>query len=185
MSRKDVLVDPTGSRPGIDEPRGIVVEVDEDTVGVRQEHSAGTLVRIDWKRDLRTPVRRDFRRSAGFERLLSEKGIGNTTNGRALRAATQLVRVLQGRLLVLQGLPATRTSSSSTAAGRYRGSFDSRDLVDARGPRPAPPPRTRAQARTPRFRAFRDDAVAAIGSLTVDVRSPDEFSGKLLVASRT
>ena len=40
---------------------------------------------------------------------------------------------------------------------------------------------TRARTRTLSIRAFRDEVVAAIGKKNlVDVRSPDEFSGKLL-----
>ncbi len=47
--------------------------------------------------------------------------------------------------------------------------------------RPGPATEYTAQAQDTAIRAFRDDAVNAIGTLNlVDVRSPDEFSGKLL-----
>ena len=50
-----------------------------------------------------------------------------------------------------------------------------------RGARRAPRPTTRPRTQDTSIRAFRDDVVAAIGKLNlVDVRSPDEFSGKLL-----
>src|SRR5262249_39753154 len=63
--------------------------------------------------------------------------------------------------------------------GRKKWELDSRDLVAEVPQRP----RTeyRAQPQDASIRAFRDDVVAAIGTLNlVDVRSPDEFSGKLL-----
>jgi thiosulfate/3-mercaptopyruvate sulfurtransferase len=42
-------------------------------------------------------------------------------------------------------------------------------------------PRARHRCAEPRLRAFRDEVIASIGKLNlVDVRSPDEFSGKLL-----
>ena len=72
----------------------------------------------------------------------------------------------------------TRTSSCSTAAGRS-GSWTpaSWSPTCRSGPRPA----TRPASRTPSIRAFRDEVVAAIGKQNlVDVRSPDEFAGRLL-----
>jgi thiosulfate/3-mercaptopyruvate sulfurtransferase len=63
--------------------------------------------------------------------------------------------------------------------GRKKWELDSRDLVTAVPERPATSYTAKAQNNA--IRAFRDDVVAAIGSLNlVDVRSPDEFSGKLL-----
>ena len=47
--------------------------------------------------------------------------------------------------------------------------------------RAARPPSTRPRSQDLSIRAFRDEVVAAIGKKNlVDVRSPDEFSGKLL-----
>jgi rhodanese-related sulfurtransferase len=63
--------------------------------------------------------------------------------------------------------------------GRKKWELDSRDLVAAVPQRPAT--EYKAKAQNTAIRAFRDDVVAAIGTLNlVDVRSPDEFSGKLL-----
>ena len=64
--------------------------------------------------------------------------------------------------------------------GRKKWELDSRplstDAVD-RGR----PPSTRPRSPTLSIRAFRDEVVAAIGAKNlVDVRSPDEFSGKLV-----
>src|SRR6202453_3868037 len=76
MSRSDVLVDADwveahGSDPGV-----VLVEVDEDTSAYDKGHIRNA-VKIDWKADLQDPVRRDFVDRAGFEALLSERGISN------------------------------------------------------------------------------------------------------------
>src|SRR6266568_3581036 len=76
MSRTDVLVDADWVEAHLDDPKVVVVEVDEDTAAYDRNHIRNA-VRIDWKKDLQDPVRRDFVDRAGFERLLSEKGIGN------------------------------------------------------------------------------------------------------------
>src|SRR5258708_19448669 len=76
MSRSDVLVDADwveapGSDPGV-----VLVEVDEDTSAYHKGHVRNA-VKIDWKTDLQDPVRRDFVDKAGFDALLSERGISN------------------------------------------------------------------------------------------------------------
>src|ERR1700758_2611664 len=76
MSRSDVLVDADwveahGSDPGV-----VLVEVDEDTSAYDKGHIRNA-VKIDWKADVEDPVRRDFVDKAGFEALLSDRGIAN------------------------------------------------------------------------------------------------------------
>src|SRR5258708_12496860 len=76
MSRSDVLVDADwveahGSDPGV-----VLVEVGEGTSEYRKGHGRNG-VKIDWKADLQDPVRRDFVDKAGFDALLSERGISN------------------------------------------------------------------------------------------------------------
>src|SRR5690606_31542289 len=63
--------------------------------------------------------------------------------------------------------------------GRKKWELDSRELVTEVPQRPKTQYRAQEQDRS--IRAFRDDVVQAIGKLNlVDVRSPDEFTGKLL-----
>ena len=139
-------------------------------------HIAGA-VKLDWKTDLQDQVRRDFVNKEQFEKLLSERGHRQRRHRRPLRRQQQLVRRL--RVLVLQALRPRRRQ-----AARRRP-----QEVGARRPRadrPTLPSRAatslhRARSRTPRIRAFRDEVVAAIGAKNlVDVRSPDEFAGRLL-----
>lgn len=174
MSRSDVLVDADWVQARLDDPKVVIVEVDEDTSAYDKNHIRNA-VRIDWKQDLQDPVRRDFIDQAGFEALLSAKGIANddtvvlyggNNNWFASYAYWYFKLYGHGDVRLLDG-------------GRKKWELDSRDLVAEVPARPAT--EYTAQAVDSSIRAFRDDVLAAIGTLNlVDVRSPDEFSGKLL-----
>ena len=76
MSRADVLVDGDWVEKNLDVDTVVVVEVDEDSQAYYRDHIPGA-VALDWKRDLQDPLRRDFVDRAGFEALLSARGIAN------------------------------------------------------------------------------------------------------------
>jgi thiosulfate/3-mercaptopyruvate sulfurtransferase len=174
MARNNVLVDADWVESHLDDPKVVLVEVDEDTAAYEKNHIRGA-VRIDWRQDLQDPVRRDFVNKEQFEKLLSTKGIANddtvvlyggNNNWFASYAYWYFKLYGHGDVKLLDG-------------GRKKWELDSRELVDEVPQRKA----TSYTAKTPNndIRAFRDEVVAAIGSLNlVDVRSPDEFSGKLL-----
>jgi thiosulfate/3-mercaptopyruvate sulfurtransferase len=174
MSRSDVLVDADWVEAHLGDPGVVLVEVDEDTSAYDKGHIANA-VKVDWKKDLQDPVRRDFVDKHGFEELLSARGIGNDDlvilyggNNNWFAAYAYWYFRLYGhdKVKLLDG-------------GRKKWELDSRDLVTEVPERP----RTNYQAKDQdtSLRAFRDEVVAAIGQRNlVDVRSPDEFSGKLL-----
>ncbi len=174
MSRSDVLVDADWAQAHLDDPGLVLVEVDEDTTAYDKGHIKGA-VKIDWKKDLQDPVRRDFIDRAGFERLLSGRGISNddtvilyggNNNWFAAYAYWNFKLYGHDKVKLLDG-------------GRKKWELDSRDMVTDVPARPATSYHAREQDRS--IRAFRDDVVAAIGVLNlVDVRSPDEFAGRLL-----
>jgi len=174
MSRSDVLVDADWVEAHLGDPGVVLVEVDEDTAAYDKGHIANA-VKIDWKKDLQDPVRRDFIDKHGFEELLSARGISNDDlvilyggNNNWFAAYAYWYFKLYGHdnVKLLDG-------------GRKKWELDSRDLVTDVVQRP----RTSYQAADPdtSIRAFRDEVIASIGQRNlVDVRSPDEFSGKLL-----
>ncbi|GAA3030952.1 sulfurtransferase [Kitasatospora albolonga] len=174
MSRSDVLVDADWVEANLDNPKVVVVEVDEDTAAYDLNHIRNA-VRIDWKQDLQDPVRRDFVDQAGFEALLSKKGIGNddivvlyggNNNWFASYAYWYFKLYGHGDVRLLDG-------------GRKKWELDARELVAEVPERAAT--EYKAQEQDKSIRAFRDDVVNAIGTLNlVDVRSPDEFAGRLL-----
>src|SRR5438445_2502960 len=174
MSRSDVLVDADWAEAHIGDPGVVIVEVDEDTSAYDKGHIPSA-IKIDWKKDLQDPVRRDFVDKTGFENLLSERGISNDDtvvlyggNNNWFAAYAYWYFKLYGhdKVQLLDG-------------GRKKWELDGRPLVKDEVTRAAT--NYSAQEQDLTLRAFRDEAVAAINTKNlVDVRSPDEFSGKLL-----
>src|SRR5512147_2945424 len=76
MSRDTALVSAEGAEKNLETPGVVFVEVDEDTTAYDGGHIPGA-VKLDWKKDLQDPVRRDFVNKQQFEALLSSRGIGN------------------------------------------------------------------------------------------------------------
>jgi thiosulfate/3-mercaptopyruvate sulfurtransferase len=174
MARSDVLVDADWVEAHLDDPSVVLVEVDEDTAAYDKNHIKGAS-RLDWKSDLQDQVRRDFVSKEQFEALLSAKGISNddtvvlyggNNNWFASYAYWYFKLYGHGDVKLLDG-------------GRKKWELESRELVSEQPSRAA----TTYKAGEPNndIRAFRDEVIAAIGVKNlVDVRSPDEFSGKLL-----
>jgi thiosulfate/3-mercaptopyruvate sulfurtransferase len=174
MSRSDVLVDADWVEAHADDPGVVIVEVDEDTSAYDKGHIRNA-IKIDWKQDLQDPVRRDFVDKHGFEELLSSRGISNDDlvvlyggNNNWFAAYAYWYFRLYGH-----------SNVKLMDGGRKKWELDSRDMVTAVPDRP----RTSYQAseQDSALRAMRDEVVAAIGKRNlVDVRSPDEFAGRLL-----
>ncbi|MET9292104.1 sulfurtransferase [Streptomyces sp. NPDC003077] len=174
MSRSDVLVDADWVEAHLDDPKVVIVEVDEDTSAYDKNHIKNA-VRIDWKQDLQDPVRRDFVDQAGFEKLLSEKGIANDDTVVLYGGNNNWFAAYAYWYFKLYG----HESVKLLDGGRKKWELDSRDLVAAVPTRAAT--QYKAKPQDTSLRAFRDEVQDAIGKLNlIDVRSPDEFSGKLL-----
>ncbi|HEY1178564.1 MAG TPA: sulfurtransferase [Phytomonospora sp.] len=174
MSRDNVLVSAQWAEENLNTPGIVFVEVDEDTAAYDRNHIPGA-VKLDWKTDLQDSVRRDFVNRTQFSALLSERGIGNNDivilyggNNNWFAAYAYWYFKLYGHLDVrlLDG-------------GRKKWELDDRPLSSDAVKRDA----TNYEAKSPdnSIRAFRDDVVNSIGvENLVDVRSPDEYSGRLL-----
>ncbi|MGH3414924.1 MAG: sulfurtransferase [Actinocrinis sp.] len=174
MSRTDVLVDADWAEAHLDDPKVVLVEVDEDTAAYDKNHIRNA-VRIDWKKDLQDPVRRDFVSKEQFEALLSERGIANDDTVVLYGGNNNWFASYAYWYFKLYGHQDVRLLDG----GRKKWELDSRDLVEEVPTRAATS--YTAQEQDASIRAFRDEAVASIGVKNlVDVRSPDEFSGKLL-----
>jgi thiosulfate/3-mercaptopyruvate sulfurtransferase len=174
MSRESALVTAEWVEEHLDDDGIVLVEVDEDTSAYDAGHIKGA-VKLDWTTDLQDQVRRDFVNKEQFEALLSEKGVSNDDtvvlyggNNNWFAAYAYWYFKLYGHenLKLLDG-------------GRKKWELDGRELTD----KPTERDRTSYTAKEQdlSIRAFRDETVAAIGTQNlIDVRSPDEFAGRLL-----
>jgi thiosulfate/3-mercaptopyruvate sulfurtransferase len=174
MSRADVLVSADWAEQNLNTPWVVFVEVDEDTSAYDGGHIVGA-VKLDWKTDLQDQVRRDFVSKEQFEKLLSDKGIasddtvvlyGGNNNWFAAYAYWYFKLYGHDSVKLLDG-------------GRKKWELDARELSKDEVQRPAA--QYTAKDQDTSIRAFRDEVVAAIGNKNlIDVRSPDEFAGRLL-----
>jgi thiosulfate/3-mercaptopyruvate sulfurtransferase len=174
MSRENVLVTADWAEKNLGVPGVVYVEVDEDTTAYDAGHIPGA-VKLDWRTDLQDPVRRDFINRARFEALLSAKGIGNDDTVILYGGNNNWFAAYAYWYFSLYGHRAVKLLDG----GRKRWELDNRPLVRDEVHRPA----TTYVAAEPdlSIRAFRDEVVAAIGARNlVDVRSPDEYAGRLL-----
>jgi len=174
MSRESVLVDAAWVEERLDDPKVVLVEVDEDTSAYDKGHIRGA-VKVDWKEDLQDPVRRDFVNKQQFEALLSERGIANDDTVVLYGGNNNWFAAYAYWYFKLYGHDQVRLLDG----GRKKWELDSRDLTDEAVSRD----KTSYTAQEPdlSIRAFRDEVVKAIGQKNlVDVRSPDEYAGRLL-----
>jgi thiosulfate/3-mercaptopyruvate sulfurtransferase len=174
MSRSDVLVDADWVEAHGGDPGVVLVEVDEDTSAYDKGHIRNA-VKIDWKADLQDPVRRDFVDRASFEVLLSERGISNDDTVVLYGGNNNWFAAYAYWYFRLYG----HQNVKLLDGGRKKWELESRELVTDVPERPKTS--YHAQEQDKAIRAFRDEVIAAIGQRNlVDVRSPDEFAGRLL-----
>ncbi len=174
MSRTDVLVDAEWAQSHLDDSSVVFVEVDEDVSAYDKGHLKNA-VRLDWQSELQDPVRRDFVDKAGFEKLLSEKGIGNDDTVVLYGGNNNWFAAYAYWYFKLYG----HENVKLLDGGRKKWELDSRELTTDATDRKPTTYTAKEQDRS--IRAFRDEVEQAIGVKNlIDVRSPDEFSGKLL-----
>jgi len=154
-----------------------LVEVDVDTSAYDQGHIPGAIA-WNWQTELQDSIRRDLAEPRAFEELLGKAGIspdttivlyGDNNNWFAAWAFWQLKYYGHERVLLMNG-------------GRKKWIEEKRPLTTER---PVYPEATyRVKAPNAAIRAKRDDVFAALDGRTaaqlVDVRSVDEFTGKII-----
>jgi len=174
MSRENVLVSAGWAEENLDTKGVVFVEVDEDTTAYDAGHIPGA-VKLDWRDDLQDPVVRDFIDRTGFDKLLSGKGISNNDTVVLYGGNNNWFAAYAYWYFKLYG----HNDVKLLDGGRKKWELDGRPLTGEVPQRAATSYAATEQDGS--LRAFRDEVVAAIGTKNlVDVRSPDEFSGKLL-----
>jgi thiosulfate/3-mercaptopyruvate sulfurtransferase len=174
MSRDTTLVSADWVQEHLDDPNVVLVEVDEDTTAYDKGHIKGA-VKINWNTELQDQVRRDAVNREQFGALLSEKGISNDDTVVLYGGNNNWFAAYAYWYFKLYGHQDVKLLDG----GRKKWELDSRELTDE------VPTRERtsytAQEQDKSIRAFRDEVVEAIGVKNlVDVRSPDEYAGRLM-----
>jgi thiosulfate/3-mercaptopyruvate sulfurtransferase len=158
------------------DPNVRLVEVDVDTSAYQQGHIAGA-AGWNWQSQLQQSVQRDVVSKADMEKLLGGAGIDNNTtvvlygdnnNWFAAWAFWQLKYYGHQNVKLMNG-------------GRAKWAAEGRPL-STEAPNPAHKT-YRAKEPNQGIRAYRDQVLEAVKAKRVnlvDVRSPDEYSGKLL-----
>ena len=174
MSRSEVLVDADWVVAHAGDENVVLVEVDEDTTAYDGGHIAGA-IKLDWKKDLQDPVRRDFVNKEQFEKLLSERGISNDDTVVLYGGNNNWFAAYAYWYFKLYGHRDVRLLDG----GRKKWELEARELSTEKVTRPATSYTAKDQDLS--IRAFRDEVIDAIGKKSlVDVRSPDEYAGRLL-----
>jgi len=174
MARSDVLVSAEWAENNLEAPNTVFVEVDEDVSAYDTAHIAGE-VKLDWKTDLQDPVKRDFVDAQQFSKLLSDKGISNDDTVILYGGNNNWFAAYAYWYFKLYGHQDVKLLDG----GRKKWELDGRPLSADKVERPSTS--YSAQPLDNSIRAYRDEVIAAIGTKNlVDVRSPDEFSGKIL-----
>jgi thiosulfate/3-mercaptopyruvate sulfurtransferase len=174
MARSDVLVSADWAQGNLDADHVVFVEVDEDTSAYDDGHIAGA-VKLDWRTDLQDPVRRDFVDAQQFSKLLSDRGIANDDTVILYGGNNNWFAAYAYWYFKLYGHEDVKLLDG----GRKKWQLDGRAFSTDKVSRPATS--YTAKSADNSIRAFRDEVLAAISEKNlVDVRSPDEFSGKIL-----
>jgi thiosulfate/3-mercaptopyruvate sulfurtransferase len=160
-----------GQGPGVR-----IVEVDVDTVACEQGHIAGALG-WNWTTELCDRVRRDILAKPAFEVLMARSGIANDTTVVLYGDSNNWFAAWALWQMKLYGHADVRLMNG----GRRKWLEEGRELTtDA----PAiTPTRYAAAAPDPSLRALLPEVMAAVdgrSAALVDVRTPDEFSGRIL-----
>ena len=174
MARSDVLVSADWAEQNLNTDKVVLVEVDEDTTAYDGGHIAGA-IKLDWKADLQDQVRRDFLNQEQFSDLLSARGVANDDTVILYGGNNNWFAAYAYWYFKLYGHKDVRLLDG----GRKKWELDGRPLSTDAVSREA----TSYKAESPdlSIRAFRDEVIDAIGTKNLlDIRSPDEYSGKIL-----
>jgi thiosulfate/3-mercaptopyruvate sulfurtransferase len=172
----EVLVSTSWLAERLDDPSLRIIESDEDVLLYDMGHIPGAQ-KVDWHSDLNDPVVRDYVQPDRFQQLLRNKGIDAQTTVVFYGDKNNWWAAYAYWVFQLFGF----TNAKLLDGGRAKWEAEGRPMVSdvPRFPqsRYTAPPRADMG-----IRAFRDQVLKhqRAGKPLVDVRSPDEFTGKKL-----
>jgi thiosulfate/3-mercaptopyruvate sulfurtransferase len=178
----DVLVTTEWVAQHLDDPTVRIVEADEDPLLYEAVGHIPNAAKLDWHVDVQDPVRRDFVDKAAFEALLSRYGIGNDTIVVFYGDKNNWYAAYSYWLFKLYGHRDARLMNGGRTLWEAENRAYTKDV-----PQFALTSYT-AQEANLAIRAFRrqveslleSSQVSGGSAALVDVRSPDEYTGKLV-----
>jgi thiosulfate/3-mercaptopyruvate sulfurtransferase len=173
---KPVLVSTDWLAEHLNDDGLVVAEVDENPDLYDEGHIPGA-IKLHWRDDLQDPVERDLVEKDVFERLLSERGIGNDTALVLYGDKNNWFAAYAYWYLKIYGHKDVRILDG----GRQKWADEGRE-VTTDVPQPEPTSYS-ASDRDESIRIYRDAVREEIdddGKVLVDVRSPQEYAGELI-----
>ncbi len=174
--REDVLVTTDWVAEHQNDPKVKLIEVDVDTTAYDEGHVEGA-VGFNWTSQLQDQVRRDIATKAQVEQLLSQAGVNNDDTVVLFGDNNNWFAAYAFWLLRMYGHQDLKLMDGGRKKWLDEGRPTTKDV-----PKPAA---TSYKAKDPdlSLRAKRDEVLAGIKDgkhALVDVRSPDEYSGKIM-----
>ncbi len=172
----EVLVDTSWVADHLNDPNVRIIEADEDVLLYEQGHIQNA-AKLDWHVDVQDPIRRDFVNKADFEKLASRYGISNDTTVVFYGDKNNWYAAYSFWLFKLYGHKDARIMNGGRTKWEAEGRPYTKDV-------PAFAATTyHAQEANLAIRAFRNQVENLLGKpgyALVDVRSPDEYTGKTI-----
>ena len=172
----EVLVSTDWVAGHLKDPSVRLIESNEDTLLYASGHIPGA-VHVDWTQDLNDQIRRDYITREGFDALMSRIGATRDTTVIFYGDKNNWWACYAFWVFQLFG----HTNARVMDGGRLKWEKEGRPLVrDV--PKYAPATYHASDRKDAPHRAFRDEVLAHMKSSgqLVDVRSPDEYTGKRL-----
>jgi thiosulfate/3-mercaptopyruvate sulfurtransferase len=172
----EVLVDTEWVAQHLNDGHVRIVEADEDPLLYEVGHIANA-VKLDWHTDVQHPVRRDFVDREGFEALMRRLGIGNDTTVVFYGDKNNWYAAYSFWLFKYFGHKDARIMNGGRTKWEQEGRAYTKDAPQVGEAQ------YHAQQPNDQIRAFRNQVEQGLGQANralVDVRSNDEYTGKLV-----
>ncbi len=172
----EVLVDTSWAAEHLNDPHVRIIEADEDVLLYDVGHIQNA-AKLDWHVDVQDPLRRDFVSKADFEKLASRYGISNDTTVLLYGDRNNWYAAYTFWLFRLYGHQDVRLINGVRAKWEAEGRPYTQDVPEFASTS------YHAQDANLSIRAFRhqvEDLLGKDGYALVDVRSPDEYTGKVI-----
>ena len=172
----EVLVETDWVAQHLNDPNIRLIEADEDVLLYEIGHLPGA-VKLDWHVDVQDPIARDFVNQQAFEQLMNRWGISNDTLIVLYGDRNNWYACYSFWLFTMYGHRNLRIMNG----GRSKWETEQRPMT-----KDVPhftPTTYHAQPADESIRVFRDNVFAGLRNAErrlIDVRSPDEYTGKLL-----